>query len=61
MSEKIIATTIQKSPYIVDGVEGLKDKRFSVIIDEAHSSTASKDMAAVIRALGSGEKVDVEK
>lgn len=61
MSEKIIATTIQKFPYIVDGVEGLKDKRFSAIIDEAHFSTAGKDMAAVIRVLGSGEEVDVEK
>ena len=41
---KIIATTIQKFPYIVDSVAGLKGKRFAVIIDEAHSSTAGKDM-----------------
>lgn len=34
---KIIATTIQKFPYIVDSVAGLKEKRFAVIIDEAHS------------------------
>lgn len=53
---KIIATTIQKFPYIVDSVMGLKDKRFAVIIDEAHSSTAGKDMAAVTRSLGSGEQ-----
>ena len=39
---KIIATTIQKFPYIVDSVAGLKNKRFAVIIDEAHSSTAGK-------------------
>lgn len=39
---KIIATTIQKFPYIVDNVAGLKTKRFAVIIDEAHSSTAGK-------------------
>ena len=44
---KIIATTIQKFPYIVDSVQGLKNKHFAVIIDEAHSSTAGKDMAAV--------------
>lgn len=50
---KIIATTIQKFPYILDEVKGLKDKHFAVIIDEAHSSTAGKDMAAVTRALGS--------
>lgn len=50
---KIIATTIQKFLYIADLVKGLKDKRFAVIIDEAHSSTAGKDMAAVTKALGS--------
>lgn len=53
---KIVATTIQKFPYIVDSVAGLKNKRFAVIIDEAHSSTAGKDMAAVTKSLGSGEQ-----
>ena len=59
---KIIATTIQKFPYIVDSVKGLKSKNFAVIIDEAHSSTAGKDMAAVTKSLGAGEQVytDVE-
>lgn len=57
---KIIATTIQKFPFIVDAVKGLKSKRFAVIIDEAHSSTAGKDMAAVTKALGSGEQVKVD-
>ena len=52
---KIIATTIQKFPYIVDTVKGLKDKKFAVIIDEAHSSTAGKDMAAITMTLGNGE------
>lgn len=52
---KIIATTIQKFPYIVDEVANLKNKKFAVIIDEAHSSTAGKDMAAVTMTLGSGE------
>ena len=53
---KIIATTIQKFPYIVDSVAGLKTKHFAVIIDEAHSSTAGKDMAAVTQSLGTGEQ-----
>ena len=52
---KIIATTIQKFPYIVDSVKGLKNKKFAVIIDEAHSSTSGKDMAAVSKSLGAGE------
>lgn len=51
---KIVATTIQKFPFIVDTVANLKDKRFAVIIDEAHSSTSGKDMQAVTQALGSG-------
>lgn len=52
---KIIATTIQKFPYIVDSVKDLKSKHFAVIIDEAHSSTAGKNMAAITRSLGSCE------
>lgn len=64
---KIIATTIQKFPYIVDSVHDLQQKHFAVIIDEAHSSTAGKDMAAVTKSLGSdprvteGEGEDVEE
>ena len=50
---KIIATTIQKFLYISDIVKGLKNKNFAVIIDEAHSSTSGKDMAAVTKSLGS--------
>ena len=58
---KIIATTIQKFPYIVDSVAGLKNKNFAVIIDEAHSSTAGKDMAAITMTLGKGDvEIDTE-
>ena len=56
---KIIATTIQKFPYIVDNVSDLKDKKFAVIIDEAHSSTSGKEMAAVTKVLGKNTLVDV--
>ena len=58
---KIIVTTIQKFPYIVDAVKGFKDKNFAVIIDEAHSSTSGKDMAAVTLSLGAGKyEIDSE-
>jgi hypothetical protein len=57
---KIVATTIQKFPYIVDTVRGLQGKRFAVIIDEAHSSTSGKDMSAITQALGSGTQTDVD-
>lgn len=61
---KIIVTTIQKFPYIADSVAKLNNKKFAVIIDEAHSSTAGKNMRAVSQALGkdndNGQYVDVE-
>lgn len=50
---KIVVTTIQKFPYIVDDVTNLKEKNFAVIIDEAHASTAGKDMMAVLNSLTS--------
>lgn len=52
---KIVATTIQKFLYIVDAVSELKEKKFAVIIDEAHSSTSGKDMMAVTQVLSSGD------
>ncbi len=35
---KIIITTVQKFPYILDRVHEFKAKRYAVIVDEAHSS-----------------------
>ena len=52
---KIVATTIQKFPYIVDELNNLKNKNFAVIIDEAHSSTSGKNMQAVSMSLGSDD------
>lgn len=49
---KIVATTIQKFPYVIEKVKDLQGKRFGVIIDEAHSSTTGKDMIAVTKTLG---------
>ena len=57
---KIIATTIQKFPYIVDSVKNLKKKNFAVIIDEAHSSTAGKNMAAVTMTLANGAEINYD-
>jgi type I restriction enzyme R subunit len=36
--KKIIVTTLQKFPVIFEEVENTRDKRFAVIVDEAHSS-----------------------
>ncbi|MEB3733327.1 DEAD/DEAH box helicase family protein [Halopseudomonas pachastrellae] len=50
--KKIIITTIQKFPFIVDGIENLSDKRFAVIIDEAHSSQSGSAHDNMNRAMG---------
>lgn len=39
---KIIITTLQKFPYIVDEVKSQAGKSFAVIVDEAHSSQTGK-------------------
>jgi type I restriction enzyme R subunit len=45
---KIITTTLQKFPVIVDTIEKVEGKRFAIIIDEAHSSQ-SGDSASDLR------------
>ncbi|MEM6838754.1 MAG: DEAD/DEAH box helicase family protein [Cyanobacteria bacterium P01_C01_bin.120] len=40
--KRIIITTVQKFPFIVEGVEDLSDRNFAIIIDEAHSSQSGQ-------------------
>lgn len=56
--KKIIITTIQKFPFIIDGIADLSDKRFAVIIDEAHSSQSGSAADKMNQALGSDEGRD---
>lgn len=56
--KKIIITTIQKFPFIVDGIADLSDKRFAVIIDEAHSSQSGQAHDKMNRAMGGGSGDD---
>lgn len=44
---RIIVSTLQKFPFILDKVAELEKKRYAVIIDEAHSSTAGESMGAL--------------
>lgn len=53
--KKVIITTIQKFPFIIDGIADLSDKRFAVIIDEAHSSQSGSAADKMNQALGSDE------
>ncbi len=50
--KKIIITTIQKFPFIIDGIADLSDKRFAVIIDEAHSSQSGSAHDSMNTAMG---------
>ena len=48
---RIIITTIQKFPFVLDKIKELPDRRYAVIADEAHSSQsgeASKDVRKVL-------------
>lgn len=50
--KKIIITTIQKFPFIIDGIGDLSEKRFAVIIDEAHSSQSGAAHDSMNNAMG---------
>ena len=52
---RIIITTLQKFPFILDKVADLKGRNFAVIVDEAHSSQtgeASRKLKAVLADVG---------
>ena len=55
---KIIVTTVQKFPFILDEIGAVGDKAFAILIDEAHSSQGGKTAAAMGRALGETENGD---
>ena len=59
--KKIIITTVQKFPFVLDEIEGeLASRRFALIIDEAHSSQGGRTTAAMHRVLGAtdGDQTD---
>lgn len=56
--KKIIITTIQKFPRIVDGIDDLSSKNFAVIIDEAHSSQSGTAADNLNKSLGEVEDED---
>src|SRR5699024_10867455 len=56
--KKIIITTIQKFPFIIDGISDLSDKRFAVLIDEAHSSQSGIAHDKMNQAMG--EQIDTD-
>lgn len=59
--KKIIITTIQKFPFIIDGLANLSDKRFAVVIDEAHSSQDGDTSGKMNAAMGFVDDEVVDK
>jgi type I restriction enzyme, R subunit len=53
---KIISTTIQKFPIIVDQLAPQTGKKFALIVDEAHSSQSGSTAQQVQIALGDGDE-----
>jgi len=49
---RIIVTTLQKFPFLLDKVEELPGRRYAVIVDEAHSSQSGETAKELRRVLG---------
>ncbi len=56
--KKIIVSTVQKFPFILDEIATEGQKTFAIIIDEAHSSQGGKTSAAMSQALNGGDAND---
>ncbi len=58
--KKIIVSTVQKFPFILEEIATESGKTFAIVIDEAHSSQGGKTSAAMSQALGDGSASDAE-
>lgn len=56
--KKIIVTTVQKFPFILDELGNLGSRNFALLIDEAHSSQGGKTTARMHMALSSDSEDD---
>ena len=56
--KKIIVSTVQKFPFILDEIATEGGKTFAIVIDEAHSSQGGKTSAAMSQALGAPAEED---
>lgn len=59
--KKIIITTIQKFPYIVNEIGELPGNKFAIIIDEAHSSQSGNTAGKMNVALSNDDDVENEE
>ncbi len=52
---RVVITTLQKFPFVLDKVEGLPDRRYAVVVDEAHSSQTGDAAKELRRVLGAAK------
>jgi type I restriction enzyme, R subunit len=58
---KVIITTLQKFPFVLGKVASLGERRYAVIIDEAHSSQSGESANALKKALGRLGSDDIDE
>jgi type I restriction enzyme R subunit len=59
--KKIIITTLQKFPFVLDEIgDEHRDRRFAIVIDEAHSSQGGRTTAKMHQALAGAKAEDEE-
>ena len=58
---KIIITTLQKFPYVLEDLDAIAGKRFAVIVDEAHSSQTWESAKSLKQVLAVGTLDEAEK
>lgn len=56
---KIVISTIQKFPFILDKLSGTKGKKYAIVIDEAHSSTSGRNIMALRESLSLEEAEEI--
>ena len=57
---RIIVTTLQKFPFLIEKIESLPERTYAVIVDEAHSSQTGEAAKELRRVLGTAE-VDADE
>ncbi|MDD4804889.1 MAG: type I restriction endonuclease [Candidatus Pacebacteria bacterium] len=58
---KIIISTLQKFPFVLDKIGEMQNKNYAVVIDEAHSSTTGESMNAITETLAKSSLEEAEK
>ncbi|WP_035278313.1 type I restriction endonuclease subunit R [Actinokineospora spheciospongiae] len=58
---KILVVTLQTFPFVLEKVDGLRGKRFAIIVDEAHSSQSGESAAALKRVLTKLGSKDIDE